>query len=661
MFRAMRAAAAALGCYTSSCILACDTKEDKDQAPLNFEIKDMPKDPKKVRLPYNQDTTPKWEYNFYGHNKFELSDFDRKKIYSVAKNRDYHVKMLSDPENIYDIIVIGGGSAGASVALDAASRGLHCAVLERNDFGSGTSSRSTKLIHGGMRYLEQAMKLESGFFEKLGLVVEGLRERNYMVNSLPYLNTEVKLVVPLFSPWQMVYYGCGVYIYHFISYIHWLRSSYKIKFTRPQWYGKSEMKELFPNLKPCRGVMFAEGQMIDSRTLIQTLLTTTIESYNGGFAPANIANYMEVKSIIKKDGKAIGVEVLDKVTNKTFKIYAKAIINCAGPYSDEIRRLDNPNAPQRIVGSNGVHIILPSAPYTPKDVGIFIPKTEDGRVMFVIPYQGKTLSGTTDHNCKIDPSPTVPENDIKEITKELDHYFIGTQPEKNILASWNGIRPLVIDKKYEGKQIDTSDTKLFTRLHVVDFSESGVASLMGGKWTSYRQMGYDAVQEVIDRNPKLSPVFNSPVTTSLKLYGSYTSQMNKKDFSNPRAFIPVYEKFLQKQYSIPADVARHLVYYYGTKSVHIAELGKQINGMEKIVPNEPYIQAEVAYVLRHEMAVNLKDVVFRRLGIGFLNTELTKGEFTNKVADLMQKELKWSDKEKEAQIKELLSSLNSLN
>jgi glycerol-3-phosphate dehydrogenase len=512
-----------------------------------------------------------------------------------------------------------------------------------------------------MRYLEQAMKLESGFFEKLSLVVEGLRERNYMVNSLPYLNTEVKLVVPLFNPWQMVYYGCGVYIYHLISYIHWLRSSYKIKFSRPEWYGKAKMKELFPNLKPCRGVMFAEGQMIDTRTLVQTLLTTTIESYNGGFVPANIANYTEVKKIIKKDGKAVGVEVHDKISNKTFNIYAKAIINCAGPYSDDVRKLDNPHAAQRIVGSNGVHLILKSAPYTPKDIGIFIPKTKDGRVMFVIPYQGKTLSGTTDHNCKIDPSPIVPESDIKEITKELDNYFIDTHPEKNILASWNGIRPLVIDKKYEGKQIDTSDTKLFTRLHVVDFSESGVASLMGGKWTSYRQMGYDAVQEVIERNPKIMPVFKTPVTTSLKLYGSYTSELNKRDSTNPRAFIPIYENFMQKQYSIPADVAKHLVYYYGTKSVHIAELGKQINGLDKIVPEEPYIQAEVAYVIRHEMAVNLKDVVFRRLGLGFLNTELAKGQFAANVAGLMQKELHWSDSEKQSQINELLSSLNSLN
>ena len=454
------------------------------------------------------------EYNFQMENLSHLRYFDRRKLKARLRKREEHLSELKSKDTNIDVLIIGGGATGAGVLLDGSMRGLKCALIEKGDFASATSSKSTKLIHGGIRYLEQFFKLERGFIDKIKLVVESLDERNYMLNSAPYMNKSVKMVVPCKNIFYLIYYYVGVNFYHFISFLNFVFSrDYTLKLPRPQFVSKRRMKELFPLLKRASyGVLFCEGQMDDARAALQSMLTVTAEHYIGGLKPAIIANYTSLFSFIydKDTQKISGAILKDETTGRQFEVRCKSVINCTGPYADNIRLLDDPSANKRMVGSRGVHLVLPKY-MTPHDVGLVVPKTKDGRIMFNLPYKHKyTISGTTDHPNSIDPMPMAPHSDIQEILAELKNYYdMGDHPENQVLSAWSGIRPLVLSgnyiiyiiyiyiatpekefklplpswmkkssKKEENKEstdgVEKVETKRLTRNHEIEISDSGI-------------------------------------------------------------------------------------------------------------------------------------------------------------------------------------------
>jgi len=607
-------------------------------------------------------------YDMYNKNIKKYSVSEQRKVKQVFKSRADHIRELKDPKNQYDVLIIGGGCNGAGTIFDAETRGLKCALIDSGDFASGTSSRSTKLIHGGIRYLEEAFKLEKGFVEKFALVVEGLDERNFMLNSAAYLNKKLEMVVPCGNVFKLVYFYAGVCLYHFLSFAKWCFSDYTYRLPRPSIMTKDEMKSNFPALKGSNyGVRFCEGQMNDARLCMQTLLTSAQDDYVPNMKGATLGNYVEFLDFVKDSkGKIVGAKCRDKLDNSEFTIKAKAIVNCAGAFSDQIRLKDNPKVTPRIVGSRGVHIIIPTK-YTNKGLGILIPKTVDGRVMFVLPYQGLTIAGTTDHKCDIVSAPVAPPEDIKEIANQLSYYFDGDL-EKECTAAWCGIRPLVAAKpkapskfsqswsafknrvfRFIGKEQKNLSTKSLTRSHEIEVSDSGLVSLLGGKWTAYRRMGQDAVDAVLKEHPEIVPVHKGSISRNIRLIGAYTSKTLDKSEKNIDDFINHYKRFLHEEYGLEWDTCTHLVEHYGTNAIQVVELGVQTGTNQKLHKDSPVIKAQVLFAVRKELAQNTRDVIFRRLGIGFVNQK-TAVEVVPAVAELMAKEMNWDDKRKATEI-----------
>lgn len=604
-------------------------------------------------------------YDIFLKDIKNIKEQERKKLLFDLKSREQHLKELKNPSKKFDVLVIGGGCNGAGVVFDASTRGLSCALIDSGDFASGTSSRSTKLIHGGIRYLEQAFKLERGFVDKLKLVVEGLDERNFMLNTASYMNKNLEMAIPCKNIFILGYYYAGVCLYHFLSYFKWCFSDYQYRLPRPKLISKSKMKELIPSLKGnCYGIKFSEGQMNDARLDIQTLLTSSVDSYVPGMKGTVLANYVECIGLLKdSSGKIIGAKLKDKIENKEFTVKANAVVNCAGIFSDAIRIMDNPSAQKRIVGSRGVHIMLPHE-YTKSNVGVLIPKTADGRIMFILPYQGMTIAGTTDHACDLEHFPSAPEGDIKEIADVLKDYFNG-DIQKECIAAWCGIRPLVAAKpvpksgigkvievikgkyyKILGKKPKESSTKALTRSHELEVSNSGLISLMGGKWTAYRKMGQDTVDLILKEHPELNPTTKESISHNVRMIGAYTNKSIEGSEKNISEFIPSYKRFLNEYYNIDLNSCNHLIECYGTNAIQVAQLGKDLKLNEKLHESLPVLKIQVIFAIRKELAVSVKDVVFRRLGIGFTNSKIAE-ELIPIVASIMAKELRWNS-EKQA-------------
>ncbi len=617
-------------------------------------------------------------YDMYlkGIKKYSVSE--QKKVKQEFKSRSQHLKELKDQSKTFDVLIIGGGCNGAGTLFDASTRGLYCALIDRGDFGSGTSSRSTKLIHGGIRYLQEVFKLERGFVEKFKLVVEGLDERNFMLNSAAYLNRKLEMVVPCSNLFWLTYFYAGVCLYHFLSFAKWCFSDYTYRLPRPQYLSKTEMKAFFPNLKGENyGVRFSEGQMNDARLVVQTLLTATQENYVPNMKGAVLGNYVEFLDFVKDSkGKCIGAKLRDRLDGSEFTVKAKSIVNCAGAFSDEIRLKDNPKTTRRIVGSRGVHIIIPQK-YTNKGLGILIPKTVDGRIMFVLPFQGATIAGTTDHKCNIETAPVAPPEDVKEITSQLSYYFKGDL-DKECIAAWCGIRPLVAAKekmpskfsakwmafrdrlyKMLGKEPKKLSTKSLTRSHEIEVSESGMVSLLGGKWTAYRKMGQDAVDAVLKEHPEIVPASKESISRNIRLIGAYTSKSLDGTEKDITEFIDHYTRFLHDEYKLDWDTCAHLVQHYGANAIQVAMLGAETNSNQKLHKDSPVIKAQVIYAIRKEMAVSTRDIIFRRLGIGFTNQKVAE-EVIPGVAEVMASEMGWNDKKKKEEIETAKKNVLSL-
>ncbi|KAH9386606.1 glycerol-3-phosphate dehydrogenase [Nematocida major] len=484
-------------------------------------------------------------------------------------------------EQKYDMVIIGGGSAGAGCLLDAATRGYSVLLLERGDFSSGTSSKSTKLIHGGIRYLEKAIKELD--YRQLSLVVEGLRERRSFLNLAPYLTREVGILLPIRHKVTVPYFWLGTKVYDWLSGGLGIQKSYFIN--------KNQVKRAVPAIdyrKIAGGMVYFDGQMDDSR--VNTMLVET-GVYYGGHA----LNYAEVAELTKENGKIVGLSFKDRETGKVHAVRCSGVINATGPYSDGIRLLDNPQAKRIIAPSAGIHLVVPKS-YTGK-FGMLNPNTKNGSVLFLIPWHGFSILGTTDSSVRGLKTPLATESDVKYLVGEMGEFVDRSlvPKAKNILSAWGGIRPLAMDPS-AGK-----DSTCIVRSHLIEQSESGLVTIAGGKWTSYREMAEETVTEA-------AKIFSLPgrecVTKYVRVIGShgYTRNLSTE---------------IEKEFGLPQDVAAHLVSTYGDRARKVCLYA---NGdYRKIDPKHPYLMAEIPYTIDHEHVRKISDYIGRRSMFAYFN------------------------------------------
>ncbi|PMD27073.1 DAO-domain-containing protein [Hyaloscypha hepaticicola] len=566
----------------------------------------------------------------------------------------------SAPQNeadVYDLLVIGAGATGAGIALDAATRGLKVAVVERDDFASGTSSKSTKLVHGGVRYLEKAVwELD---YNQYALVKEALRERKYFLDTAPHLSSWLPIMLPLDKWWKAPYYWAGTKAYDFLAGSEGIESSYFLT--------RSKALDAFPMLKRDNlvgALVYYDGAHNDSRMNVSLAMTAALYG-------ATVVNHMEVTGLEKdSNGRLCGARVKDLVQEKNgrkaeeFIIRAKGIINATGPFTDSIRKMDDQNVKEIVAPSSGVHIVLPGY-YSPQKMGLIDPKTSDGRVIFFLPWQGNTIAGTTDAPTKISYNPVAGEEEIDWILSEISHYL---SPDINVrrgdvLAAWAGIRPLVKDP-------NAKNTESLVRNHLINVSPSGLLTCAGGKWTTYRQMAEEAVDEAIkvfSLTPK--PVVNPPdvsgtelINDGARLDGS--CQTHQVKLVGAHGFSKTLFINLIQHFGVETDVAKHLTESYGDRAWTVAALSVPtekrfpVRG-EKISPLYPFIDGEVRYAVRHEYAQTAVDVLARRTRLAFLNAQAAL-EALPKVIDIMAVELNWDNKRKDVEWKDTVAFLESM-
>lgn len=383
-------------------------------------------------------------------------------------NREETFARLDSREE-WDLLVIGGGATGLGICLDAASRGYSTLLVEQSDFAKGTSSRSTKLIHGGVRYLEQG---------NITLVADALKERGRLVKNAPELVKPLQILIPLYHWWQVPYFGTGLKIYDHLS--------GRFSLGRSRVMGKEKTLREIPALKSDKlsgGVMFYDGQFDDSALATSLAIHSVREG-------AAVLNYTRCTSLIKEDGKVRGGEVEDVLTGKRYQVRSRAVINAAGVFGDEVRKMDNPDTPDMIVPSQGAHIVV-DRKFMPGDKAMLIPRTDDGRLLFAIPWKGKLLAGTTDIEVdKIELEPRPLEEEIDFILAHLGRVLKEAPARSDVLSVFAGLRPLLKSGKGTG-------TASLSRDHTVKIDDSGLVSTMGGKWTSYRKMAEDTVDKTV--------------------------------------------------------------------------------------------------------------------------------------------------------------------
>ncbi len=383
----------------------------------------------------------------------------------IPTNRVHILKPLSDPEKEWDIIIVGGGATGLGTALDSASRGYQTLLLEQADFAKGTSSRSTKLVHGGVRYLAQG---------NIGLVREALYERGLLLKNAPHLVKNVSFIIPNYHWWEGTFYTIGLGIYDLLA--------GKLSFGRTKHISKKKVVNKLPGINPkglYGGVVYHDGQFDDSRLAIN-LAQTCLEH------GATVLNYFKVTGLLKSDQQKIsGVTAVDVETGEKYQLKAKVVINATGVFVDELLQMDKPGKRPLVRPSQGVHLVFDQS-FMPSHDALMIPKTDDGRVLFAVPWHDKLVVGTTD--TPIDShslEPIALEQEIDFILNTATKYFTKAPGRKDVLSIFAGLRPLA------APQDDSSKTKEISRSHKLIVSESGLITITGGKWTTYRRMGED--------------------------------------------------------------------------------------------------------------------------------------------------------------------------
>jgi glycerol-3-phosphate dehydrogenase len=494
-------------------------------------------------------------------------------------NRSEMIHRWRDRHVAWDIVVIGGGATGVGVAVDAASRGYDVLLLEQSDFGKGTSSRSTKLVHGGVRYLEQG---------NISLVMEALKERGILRQNAPHLVSDLAFVVPNYDWWEAPFYGLGLKIYNLLS--------GKYGFGPSQILSREETLKRLPTIKTeglRGGVVYYDGQFDDSRLLINLVQTAASQG-------ATLVNYARVTGFRKgADGFIDGVTAQDLETGEEISSTAKVVINATGAFSDDVRRLADGNVKPMIAPSQGIHLVFDRS-FLPGNSAIMVPHTSDGRVMFAIPWHNHTVVGTTDTSiakASLDPLPF--EEEIEFILSTAARYLEKPPTRKDVLSVFVGIRPLV-------KAGDAKSTASLSRDHTIHIDDSALLTITGGKWTTYRHMAEDCV----DQAATLGRLPEKPCVTK---------QMNIHGFhENAEKFGPLR--------------------VYGSDAVKIQSLARAESLGAILVPALPYTEAEVVWAARYEMARTIDDILSRRTRALFLNARaaLTAAP---RVAELMAREL----------------------
>jgi glycerol-3-phosphate dehydrogenase len=529
-------------------------------------------------------------------------------------NRNQSIDKLKTED--FDICIIGAGASGAGCTLDAVLRGYKVALIDRKDFASETSSKSTKLIHGGVRYLEQAFKKLD--FGQLKQVRHGLEERHIVLNNAPHLARPLPLLTPVGSWFEGLYFSIGLMMY----------DSFATNDSLPKskWLKKKEVLARMPTLNKNKlhsAVLYYDGQLDDARYCLALVQSASEEG-------AIVANYMEVTRFGHSDsGKLNRVEARDVVSGEVLGINARLVINCTGPFSDSIRLLANKDLPERIRPSKGVHVVLPYETLN-SDHAMLIPKTADGRVVFAIPFEGATMIGTTDTESNgLTQESSLNIEERQYLVDTLNPYLAEPIDITKLKAGFGGLRPLLSAEP--GKS-----TKSLLRDHEVEIDEkSNLVSLLGGKWTTYRLMAKDTIDQV-------DGIFkrrNICTTDRHMLTGG-----NNYRYDSWKA--------LKSTYSLSDEVSQHLVKKYGSRAKEVCDLTWETHFLKELLhPEHPYIKAEVVYAVRKEMAVNLRDFLARRIRM-----EITDWKAALKsvavVADLMATELGWSEEQKLTNVKE---------
>ncbi|KIJ64594.1 hypothetical protein HYDPIDRAFT_132623 [Hydnomerulius pinastri MD-312] len=523
----------------------------------------------------------------------------------------------NNPEEEFDLLIVGGGATGAGVAVDAVSRGLRVALVERDDFSSGTSSKSTKLVHGGVRYLQKAvMELD---YEQYKLVREALHERRIFLQTAPYLSHMLPIMLPIYKYWQIPYYFAGCKMYDVLAGKENMESSYLMS--------KGKALEMFPMLKPdglVGAVVYYDGQHNDARMNVALIMTAVKLG-------ATIANYCGVTDLHKNaDGKLIGAKVKDQLTGREFNVRAKGIINATGPYTDSLLSLNSPTHKSIVRPSSGIHITLP-AYYAPARMGLLDPATSDGRVIFFLPWEGGVVAGTTDTPAKVNAQGeevTAAEDEVQWVMDEVRGYLSRDIRVRrgDVLSAWSGLRPLISAGSEGG-------TEGLVRNHLVRVEESGLVTIAGGKWTTYRAMAEEAVDKAVEVFGLQEKAKGGCRTEELRLVGS--------DGWSRNMFIGLVQRF-----GLDTDVAKQLSDNYGDRAWTVCALaeptGEQwpLHGV-RLSPNYPYLEAEVLYATRHEYACTAVDVLARRTRLAFVNAQAALTALP-RVIEIMGKELGWS-------------------
>jgi glycerol-3-phosphate dehydrogenase len=496
-------------------------------------------------------------------------------------DRQTSLSRLSSSDGPWDIAIIGGGATGVGIAVDAAARGYRTCLLEQSDFGKATSSRSTKLVHGGVRYLQQG---------NVSLVMEALRERGILRQNAPHLVHDLAFVVPNYSWWEAPFYGIGMKVYDMLA--------GRYGFGKSRLLSRDEVLKHIPTLEReglRGGVLYYDGQFDDSRLLIDLARTADEQG-------AALLNYARVTRLSHDaEGFIDGLTFQDSESGDAHAIKARSVINATGAFSDAVRKIDDPAAPPMIAPSQGVHVVLDRS-FLPGDAAIMVPRTSDGRVMFAIPWHEHALLGTTDTPIKeVSLEPVAMEHEIDFILQTAARYLSRPPQRSDVLSVFAGIRPLVKATS------ETGNTAALSRDHTIHVSRSGLLTIAGGKWTTYRRMAADCV----DHAATLARLDERPCPTkTLRIHGHHEHPEELGD-----------------------------LWYYGSDAVDLRQLMEADPALgRRLHPALPVHAAQVVWAVRHEMARTVDDVLARRTRALFLNARAAI-EMADDVARIMALEL----------------------
>ena len=506
------------------------------------------------------------------------------------------LQMLRSRKKPWDIIIIGGGATGLGTAIDAASRGYETLLIEKNDFAKGTSSRSTKLVHGGVRYLQNG---------DISLVVEALRERGLMKNNAPHLVQNLSFVIPSYEWWSSPFYGIGLKIYDMMA--------GKLGLGSTTFLNKEEVLQFIPTIKQEElngGVIYYDGQFDDAR--MATSMAQTAVDHN-----AVVINYIEVKNLLKRKGMVAGVKLKDQFSDDEYEVFGRVVINATGVFSDSIMKMDNPEAPDTIAPSQGIHLVL-DRKFLNSDHAIMVPQTSDGRVMFAVPWHNKVVIGTTDTLVsEILEEPRPREEEIDFLLKTAADYMTVPPKRSDIKSIFAGLRPLAAASN------EKKETKEVSRGHKIVVSDSGLVSIVGGKWTTYRKMAEDTVNTAIG-------IAGLPERTCLTQN------------------LPIHGYEINSDWTDP-------YYIYGRDKDQVRNMDSH---SEISLSDQAFItRSQIRWAIRHEMAMTIEDVLARRNRILFLDAQEAIN-LAPVVAKIFQEEHGWSDTHANAQIQTFTTLAN---